>query len=71
VYNVAEKRFYELKALAHWKEFISHCDGELRNKVEQQAALEDQEPGSLSPESFKPRRVARRINDAVPNIPAS
>lgn len=23
VYNVTEKRFYELKALAHWEEFIS------------------------------------------------
>ncbi|HIJ75158.1 MAG TPA: hypothetical protein HPP81_00410 [Deltaproteobacteria bacterium] len=59
VYDVAEKRFYELKALAHWEEFISHCDGELRNKIEQQAAHEDQEHGSLSPESSKPRRVAR------------
>ena len=57
-YNVAEKRFYELKALAHWEEFISRCDGELRNKVEQQAALEDRESGSLLPQSFKPRRVA-------------
>jgi len=71
VYNVTEKRFYELKALAHWEEFMSHCDGKLRNKVEQQAAHEDQERGSLSPESFKPRRVARRVNDGVPDIPAS
>ncbi|SPJ16677.1 Putative transcriptional regulator (fragment) [Syntrophobacter sp. SbD2] len=71
LYNVTEKRFYELKALAHWEEFISHCDGELRNKVEQQAAIEDQERGSLSPESSKPRRVARRVNDGVLNIPAS
>jgi hypothetical protein len=59
VYNVVEKRFYELKALAHWEEFISDCAGELRIKVEQQAAHEDQESGSLSPEPFKPRRVAR------------
>lgn len=58
VYNVPGKRFYELKAPAHWEEFISHCDGELLNKVEQQAELEDQERGSLSPESFEPRRVA-------------
>ena len=71
VYNVPEKRFYELKALAHWEEFISHCDSELRNKIEQQAAHEDQERGSLSPESLKPRRVARRVNNGAPNIPAS
>jgi hypothetical protein len=58
VYNVAAKRFYELKTLEQWEEFISHCDDELRNKVEQQAALEDQERGSLSPESFKPRMLA-------------
>ena len=25
-YNVAEKRFYEFKALAHWEEFISRCE---------------------------------------------
>ncbi|MGA3117483.1 MAG: hypothetical protein ABSF90_23970 [Syntrophobacteraceae bacterium] len=71
VYNVAEKRFYELKALAHWEEFISHCTSELRNKVEQQAALEDKERSSLSPQSFKPRRVARRVNDGAPDNPAS
>ncbi|MGO9314399.1 MAG: hypothetical protein ACLQBD_04790 [Syntrophobacteraceae bacterium] len=58
VYNVAEKHFYEFKALAHWEEFISRCGGELRNKVEQQAALEDQERGSLSPQPFKPGLVA-------------
>ncbi len=58
VYNAAEKRFYEFKALGHWEEFISHCDGELRDKVEQQAALEDQERGSLSPPSIKPRLPA-------------
>ncbi len=71
VYNVAEKRFYEIKELAHWEEFISHCTGELRNKVEQLAAHEDQERGSLSQQSFKPRRVARRVGDGIPNIPAS
>jgi len=71
VYNVPEKRFYELKALAHWEEFISRCDCDLRNEVEQQAAHEDQERGSLSPESSKPRRVARRVNDGVLDIPDS
>ncbi|MFZ0932579.1 MAG: hypothetical protein WAN11_28525 [Syntrophobacteraceae bacterium] len=71
VYNVAEKRLYELKALAHWEEFISHCISELRNKVEQQAAHEDRERNSLSPQSFKPRRAGKRVNDGVLNIPAS
>jgi hypothetical protein len=55
VYNVPERRFYEVTALAHREEFISRCDGELRNRVEQQATLEDQERGSVAPESFKPR----------------
>jgi hypothetical protein len=63
VYNVAEERFYELKTRVHWEEFISHCTGELRKKVEQQAAHEDQELGSLSLQSLKPRRVARRVKD--------
>ncbi len=71
VYNVAEERFYELKALSHWEEFISHCTDELRKKVEQQAAHEDQESGLLSPESSKPHRAARRVNDGAVNIPAS
>ncbi len=71
VYNVTEKRFYELEALAHWEEFISHCTGELRSKVEQQAAREDQARGSSSPESLKPRRPARRVNDGGVKIPAS
>jgi hypothetical protein len=26
VYNVAEKRLYEFKALAQWEEFISSCE---------------------------------------------
>jgi hypothetical protein len=72
VYNVVEKRFYEFKALANWEEFISHCTSKLRDKVEQQAAHEDQERGSLLPQSFKPRRVARREKDGVQlNIPTS
>jgi adenine-specific DNA-methyltransferase len=71
LYHVTEKRFYELKALAHWEEFIAHCPGELRNMIEQQAAHEDQAHGSSSPESLKPRRAARRVNDGAANIPAS
>jgi hypothetical protein len=49
VYNTAEKRFYELQERAHWEAFIATCTGELRDKVEQQAALEDQERVSLPP----------------------
>lgn len=71
LYNAAEKRFYELKGLAHWEELISHCDGELRTKVEQQAALEDQQHSPVSPQSFKSRRVTRCVDDGTLNLPAS
>lgn len=57
--------------IGHRGELISHCNGELRTKVEQQAAIEDQESGSLSPQSFKPRRVAYRENDGALKIPTS
>ena len=71
VYNTAEKRFYEFKELAHWEEFILHCDGELRNKVEQQAAMRIKNVASFAT-IVKPHRVGRRGNDGVQlNIPAS
>jgi hypothetical protein len=73
VYNVPEKCFLELRDLAQWTELLSHCDSELRNKVEQQAVLEDQKQNSLFPESFKPHRNSRRarVNDSDIHIPDS
>lgn len=63
VYNISEKRFHELKDLAHWEELLSHCDRELRNKIEQQTALEDQERETSS------SRDARHASDSVPRLP--
>lgn len=71
VYNVAEKRFYELRKPVQWEELISHCDAELRKKVEHQAALEDQERGFPSPQPLKPRRGTRCANGGTPDLPAS
>lgn len=62
VYNVAEKRFLELKELDHWEELLSHCDPELRSKVEQQARLECREPRPSS------SRGARRAKDGATQL---
>lgn len=41
VYHVPERRFWELKNQSEWVEFVSRCDGELRNRVERKASLEE------------------------------
>ena len=75
VYNVPQKRFHELREFAHWQELLSHCDAELRYKVEQQVVLEDRKGASLLPDSSKSRRNSRRTpgNDMTgeQNTPAS
>jgi adenine-specific DNA-methyltransferase len=63
VYNADEKCFYELKDLTHWEEFISKCDGELRSRIERQAALENRESSAPSQQTFKSRRVVRRTKE--------
>lgn len=42
VYHVPERQFWELRKESEWVSFVSRCDAELRNKVEQKATLEDQ-----------------------------
>lgn len=74
VYNVPERRFHELRDLAQWKELLSQCDGELRQKVEEQVVLEDQKRDFLQ-ESFKPSRNSRRargidmMGSKIPPLP--
>ncbi len=54
VYNVAGKCFHELKGLEHWDELLSHCDAELRSKIEKQLTLECQEHRPSAPQSARP-----------------
>jgi hypothetical protein len=41
VYHVPEHQFWELKNQSQWEAFVSRCDGELRNRVEQKASFEE------------------------------
>jgi hypothetical protein len=41
VYHVAEHQFWELKNQSQWQAFVSRCNGELRNRVEQKASVEE------------------------------
>lgn len=43
IYNVAEKKFWELKSYTQWEDFISRSSIELRRKIEGRVALEDAE----------------------------
>lgn len=69
VYNVVEKHFYELNSPTQWEEFVSHCDGELRNKVEELAAAETRARDSLPRQLPISRRAARRADDEARKIP--
>ena len=41
VYHVPKRRFWELRNESEWVSFVSHCDAELRNRVEENASLEE------------------------------
>lgn len=41
VYDVPRRRFWELKNESEWHAFSSRCDAQLRQRVEQKAALEE------------------------------
>jgi len=41
VYYAPQHRFWELKNQSEWAAFVSRCDNELRNRVEQKASLEE------------------------------
>jgi hypothetical protein len=41
VYNVPEHQFWELKNQSQWQAFLSRCDGELRNRLEKKASVEE------------------------------
>ncbi|HUO04236.1 MAG TPA: hypothetical protein VMU16_03455 [Candidatus Binataceae bacterium] len=43
VYNAPKRRFWELKSQSDWTVFFSACDPELRSRVRQKAAGEDEE----------------------------
>jgi hypothetical protein len=55
VYVGPDKKFRELKSLAQWDEFISTCHDDLRHKVEQRAASE-QNSLPLTPQRARPAR---------------
>ncbi|MGO9604739.1 MAG: hypothetical protein ACLQAT_15365 [Candidatus Binataceae bacterium] len=50
VYHVPERRFWELRRESEWVPFVSRCNAQLRNKVEQKASLEErsQQPNQTS-----------------------
>src|SRR5271170_2059874 len=56
VYVAPAKQFRELKSLAQWSAFIAGCGGDLRHKVEQRAASE-QDGLPLAPPRARPARV--------------
>jgi probable addiction module antidote protein len=45
LFNVPDKRTINIKTLAHWEEFISHCNPELQKDLRERATPEDWMPG--------------------------